>query len=83
MSSSALGPAKFKSRPEAKDWCRTHYPGSSITEIGRGGAASKADVTMSPDDPLFYLINTCSPQMRAAGSSIIIVTPSAPDAHPC
>jgi hypothetical protein len=26
---------KFKSRPEARDWCKAHYPGSPITEIGR------------------------------------------------
>jgi hypothetical protein len=49
-------PVKFKSRREAKDWCLTQYPGSPVTEIGRvskrGGAASKADLTMSPDDPL-------------------------------
>jgi hypothetical protein len=29
-----IAPAKFKSRREAKDWCKTHYPGSPITEIG-------------------------------------------------
>jgi hypothetical protein len=34
---------KFKSRREARDWCKTHHPGSPITEIGPGGkrAASK------------------------------------------
>ena len=30
-------PMKFKTRPEARDWCRTHHPGSPITEIGRSG----------------------------------------------
>ena len=30
-----IEPMKFKSRREAKDWCRTHYPGSPIREIGR------------------------------------------------
>jgi hypothetical protein len=30
-------PMKFKSRREAKDWCKTHRPGSPITEIGPGG----------------------------------------------
>jgi hypothetical protein len=30
-------PMKFKSRPEARDWCKTHHPGSPITEIGPGG----------------------------------------------
>jgi hypothetical protein len=29
-----IEPMKFNSRREAKDWCRTHYPGSPITEIG-------------------------------------------------
>jgi hypothetical protein len=31
-----IGPMKF-SRPEARDWCKTHHPGSPITEIGPGG----------------------------------------------
>ena len=26
---------RFKSRPEARDWCKAHYAGSPITEIGR------------------------------------------------
>ena len=30
-------PMKFKSRPEARDWCKTHHPGSPITEVGPGG----------------------------------------------
>jgi hypothetical protein len=30
-------PMKFKTRPEARDWCRTHHPGSPITEVGPGG----------------------------------------------
>ena len=25
---------KFKIRPEAHDWCKTHHPGSPINEIG-------------------------------------------------
>jgi hypothetical protein len=29
-----VAPAKFKSRREAKDWCKTKYPGSPIHEIG-------------------------------------------------
>ena len=38
-----IAPAKFKTRSEARDWCRTHYPGSPITEIAQKhrGAASK------------------------------------------
>jgi len=28
-------PMKFKSRPEARDWCKEHYPGSPVTVIGR------------------------------------------------
>jgi hypothetical protein len=52
-----IEPVKFKSRREGKDWCQTHYPGSPATEIGanavmRGGAAYKATLIMSPDDPL-------------------------------
>jgi hypothetical protein len=29
-----IAPMKFKSRREAKDWCRVYHPASSITEIG-------------------------------------------------
>ena len=33
-----IEPMKFKSRPEARDWCKTHHPGSPVTEIvARGG----------------------------------------------
>jgi hypothetical protein len=32
-----IEPMKFKSRREAKDWCKTHHPGSPITEVGPGG----------------------------------------------
>jgi len=28
-------PMLFKSRAEARDWCKTHHPGSPVTEIGR------------------------------------------------
>ena len=34
-------PMKFKSRAEAREWCRTHHPGSPITEIGPGGKRAK------------------------------------------
>jgi hypothetical protein len=30
-----IEPARFKTRPEAKDWCRTRYPGSPIKESVR------------------------------------------------
>ena len=33
---------QFKSRREARDWCKTHHPGSPITEIGPGGKRAAA-----------------------------------------
>ncbi len=27
-----IAPMRFKSRREAKDWCRMHYPGSPVKE---------------------------------------------------
>jgi hypothetical protein len=43
---------------EAKDWCRTHYPGSPITEIGADAARRKvtrdnptAKMVLPPDAP--------------------------------
>ena len=38
-------PMRFKSRPEARDWRKAHYPGSPITEIGRD--ASRRAVAMA------------------------------------
>ena len=35
-------PMKFKSRPEARDWCKAHHPGSPITEVGPGGKRAAA-----------------------------------------
>ena len=35
-----IAPMKFKSRPEARDWCK--HPGSPITEIGPGGKRAAA-----------------------------------------
>ena len=32
---SDIEPMRFESRPEARDWCKAHYPGYPITEIGR------------------------------------------------
>jgi hypothetical protein len=29
-----IKPNRFKTRREAKDWCRAHYPGSPIKEVG-------------------------------------------------
>jgi hypothetical protein len=48
---------QFKSRPEARDWCNAHYPGSPVTEIGPrwGRTPSKSPSltpSLSPHDPL-------------------------------
>ena len=46
VTGSDIEPLRFKTRREAKDWCRTHYPGSLIKEVGpiykppQGGATS-------------------------------------------
>jgi hypothetical protein len=40
VTGSDVEPMKFKTRPEARDWCRTHHPGSPITEIGPGGKSA-------------------------------------------
>jgi hypothetical protein len=37
-----IEPMKFKSRPEARDWCLKHHPGSPIIEIGPGGQRAAA-----------------------------------------
>jgi hypothetical protein len=49
-----IEPMKFKSRPEARDWCMAHHPGSPVREIGpKGRAPSKSQgMTLSPDDPM-------------------------------
>jgi hypothetical protein len=40
VTGSDIEPLRFKTRREAKDWCRTHYPGSLIKEIGLQAARS-------------------------------------------
>ena len=30
-----IPPMQFKSRAEARDWCKEHYPGSPVMVIGR------------------------------------------------
>ena len=32
-------PMQFKSRAEARDWCKAHYPRSPVTEIGRDASS--------------------------------------------
>jgi hypothetical protein len=36
-------PMQFKSRVEAREWCKTHYPGSPIHEVGVGARNGKLD----------------------------------------
>ena len=44
---------RFKSRAEARNWSKAHYPGSPVTEVGRKRAGSQNQrMTLSPDDPL-------------------------------
>ena len=40
-----IEPMKFKIRPEAHDWCKTHHPGSPINEIGSGRQTPGAQET--------------------------------------
>jgi hypothetical protein len=37
-----IEPMKFKSRREAKDWCRWHHPRSLVVEIGRDASTRVA-----------------------------------------
>ena len=36
-----IEPVTFKTRAEARDWCRVHYPGSPIREVGKNGAPAR------------------------------------------
>jgi hypothetical protein len=36
-----IEPMKFKSRREARDWCKAHDPGSPISPGGKRAAAKK------------------------------------------
>jgi hypothetical protein len=47
-----MPPMKFKSRAEARDWCKAHYPGSPVTEIAPRSGRKSSGMTLSPDDPL-------------------------------
>ena len=43
VTGSDIEPLRFKTRREAKDWCKTHYPGSLIKRLVPG-ACSGVDV---------------------------------------
>jgi hypothetical protein len=36
-------PMQFKSRAEARDWCKAHHPGSPIYEVGVGARKGQLD----------------------------------------
>jgi hypothetical protein len=38
-----IPPMWFGSRPEAKDWCKAHHPGSPIHEVGEGARNGRLD----------------------------------------
>ena len=52
---------RFKSRAEARDWCKEHYPGSPVREIGPRSGGKSSGMTLSPDDPL------AKPRKKAPG----------------
>jgi hypothetical protein len=52
---------RFKSRAEARDWCKEHYPGSPVREIGPRSGRKSSGMTLSPDDPL------AKPRKKAPG----------------
>ena len=38
-----IPPMQFKSRAEARDWCKANYPGSPIHEVGEGARKGQLD----------------------------------------
>jgi hypothetical protein len=38
-----VSPMQFRSRAEARDWCKEHYPGSPIYEVGEGARKGQLD----------------------------------------
>jgi hypothetical protein len=38
-----IEPVTFKTRAEARDWCRAHYQGSPVREIGKKAAARQGN----------------------------------------
>jgi hypothetical protein len=48
-------PLRFKSRPQARDWCKMHYPGSPIKESGRD-ASKRANMTDDQRRSVYIII---------------------------
>jgi hypothetical protein len=44
-------PMRFRSRPEARDWCKTHYSGSPIKESGRDASKRRLGPTRKANEP--------------------------------
>ena len=44
-----IEPMKFKSRSEARDWCKAHHPGSPITEIGPAASAGSQETARATE----------------------------------
>jgi hypothetical protein len=38
-----IPPMQFKSRADARDWCKANYPGSPIYEVGEGARDGQLD----------------------------------------
>ena len=47
-----IEPMRFKSRPEARDWCRAHYPRVPIIEIGRDRSRRMVEGSMGRPPPV-------------------------------
>jgi hypothetical protein len=50
VSGTDIEPLSFKTRAEARDWCKTHHPGSPIEEIGPGGRRATPKKPGAPSD---------------------------------
>ena len=44
-------PMRFKSRPEARDWCKIHYPGSPIKQSGRDASKRRLGPPRKANEP--------------------------------
>ena len=52
VTGSDISPMQFISRGEARDWCKTHHPGSPVTVIGRDASSRiMANAKGRPKEP--------------------------------
>ena len=60
-----IEPMRFKTRPEAKDWCRWHHPRIPIIEIGRDASRRVVEESMGRPPLSIFAFGSRPSKLRA------------------